>query len=341
MIPVRPIDENIVNIIALENGFRADVFCVFCPTADCEMDTKKYAVQYDKYGNWNLSNLNKHLKRHTKDTKDNVPSLEDNAKKLHLHGAPSQQRELSDDNSLSSALNEADILKMPIVHGDEDEQCESNDTSIKHAGTMHSLYQQFAAQNLELTKATMANSETKKFIVVNIDERFVNICINNILKNGNCLYASLAHQLYYVKIGSKEHIEMTAKLRKDVVNQILANFDDYKRAIELSFSDDDAGKEYISTDLSKNGEWGGSGTFLAVKNMFEVNVLVFKERGPAYFALGFNPSYKRTVFLAYRFVSIDNPTYNHYESVCGISEELLYKFAQHFGSNIDKEFNLE
>lgn len=64
----RPIAKDIVNIIHLDNGFRADVVCVFCPANDTDIDAlmKRYSVQRDKTGAWNFSNLRKHMKHHVK-----------------------------------------------------------------------------------------------------------------------------------------------------------------------------------------------------------------------------------------------------------------------------------
>lgn len=348
--PLQPIDEKIVRVVTLENGFRADVLCVFCPVNDFGIETKRIAVQYDKHGNWNLSNLSKHLKRHATNKKHiDESSLDDIPNNLRQGNSPQNSSDLQNDlpkhNSLTELdlLNESQIMSMPI-------SCEDNKhdlSSIKQhpPNTMQSLYQQFTAQNLKLIRATMTNNETKKFVPVIIDNRTVNLNTLDIKKNGDCMFGSLAHQLYYMKTNSKEHNDLTAKLRKDVVQHILADFDRYKRAIEIDFRDSDgdaAQREYISTDLSKNGEWGGSESLLAVANMFEVNILVFRENGPFSFSFGFNRNFDRTVFLAYRIGGIDEngaPKYNHYESVCAIDEELLYKCAQTIGSKMDQQFD--
>lgn len=351
--PLQPIDEKIVNIVTLENGFRADVLCVFCPINDFGIETKKFAVQYDKNGNWNLSNLSKHLKRHITNKKHtDEPSLNDIPNELRQESTPQNssdpQNEVPKCDSLTKLdlLNESQIMSMPI-YCEENEPNKSNLSSIKQhqSNTMQLLYQQFAAQNLKLIRATMTNNETKKFVAVIIDGRTVNLNTLDIKTDGNCMFGSLAHQQYCVKTNSKEHNDLTAKLRKDVVQHILTDFDQYKRAIEIDFRDsnkDDAGKEYISTDLSKNGEWGGSETLLAVSNMFKVNILVFREHGPFCCAFGFNRNFDRTVFLAYRICGVDEngaPKYNHYESVCAIDEELLYKCAQYLGSKMDQQFD--
>lgn len=346
--PLQAIDEKVINIVSLENGFRADVQCVCCPTDGYGIETKTHAVQYDKSGGWNFSNFGKHLKRHITSQKDNgASSLHENQldlkSELQTQASHLKQEPAKRNSSIhSDQLNVSEILSLPITMDDE-----LDEPPIKHTSSMRLLYKQFTAQNLELMRATMTNAETKKFVAVNIGGRLVNLNTLDIYKDGNCVFASLIHQLHFVKTKSKEHIDLIAKLRQDVVSQILNDFDAYKRAIEIDFGGldaDVAGKEYISTDLSKNGEWGGSETLLAVTKMFKVNILVFKERGAYSFSFGFNPNYHRCLFLAYRIGGTDEngePKYNHYESVCAIDEEHLYKCAQEIGSKMDREFDCE
>lgn len=196
---LHPIDEKIINIVTLENGFRADVQCVFCPVNDFGIETKKYAVQYDKSGHWNLSNLNKHLKRHvTNKNHNDASSLVDIPNKLHPHSTPqySINHDLPKVNSPInlSELDASQIMSMPIYfRGDEQDESNLTSTTPHPSNTMHSLYQQFTAQNLKLIRATMTNHETKKFVAVNIDGRTVNLSTLDIKMNGNCLFGSLAH----------------------------------------------------------------------------------------------------------------------------------------------------
>lgn len=350
--PLQPIDEKVIKIISLENGLRADVVCVCCPANDYGIEAKKHAVQYDKTGNWIFSNISKHLKRHvTNQIQNGASSLNENGLELNNQSVIQSvsPQKVSHSKQEQAKFNSAihlnhQIMAMPI-HCVGDDQNESSTSSIKHTGSVQLLYQQFTAQNLALIKATMINAESKKFVSTQIGGRTVNLNTLDISKNGNCMFGSLAHQLHLVKTNSKEHTDLTAKLRSDVVNHILQDIDRYKRAIEIDFSGldvDAAAKEYISTDLSKNGEWGGSESLLAVINMFKVNILVFQERGSFSFSIGFNPNFHRCVFLAYRICGTDEngePKYNHYESVCEIDEEHLYQCAQYLGSKMDKEFD--
>lgn len=74
--------------------------------------------------------------------------------------------------------------------------------------------------------------------------------------------------------------------------------------------------------------WGGSESLLAISEMLSVNVIIFNERGSYYFPNGFDSQYNKFIFLAYRLSKSqdeNNINYNHYDSVCEIDQELLYK----------------
>lgn len=190
------------------------------------------------------------------------------------------------------------------------------------------FYDTFSTQNLKLIEATLANFEMKKYMKVQVDKRCHNVNIINIKQDGNCMFGAVAHQLNYVKNNSEEHKSLTVRLREDVVNHIEKNLNWYRHAIKGRVECDDATDEVCSVflqELSQDGFWGDSETLMAVSKMFGVNILVFSENGSFYFATGFNPDYKRTLFMAYR-IGI-HKICNHYDTVCEIDEELLYKCA--------------
>lgn len=91
----------------------------------------------------------------------------------------------------------------------------------------------------------------------------------------------------------------TKPLSKNVVGEINEHFETYKQAIKSQFisdnkqSSDEAIKDFISSELSQEGFWGGSETILAVSNMYRANIVVFLEGNEVYFATGFNPEYER------------------------------------------------
>lgn len=169
-----------------------------------------------------------------------------------------------------------------------------------------------------------------------------------IRKDGNCLFGSLVHQLFFNKINSNRHNEFTLKLRADVVEYIQKNVHDFTNAIwnRTDYKGEKTVEgclEFVSNDLSISGFWGGSETFIAVSKIYEVNILVFHEKGPFYFATGFSSENKRSLLLAYREGGINRNNeriYNHYDTMCGLNEELLYKCATELAEKMNRKVDL-
>lgn len=71
----------------------------------------------------------------------------------------------------------------------------------------------------------------------------VRIC--EVRKDGNCLFSSIAHQLFNVKLDSLEHVNLTTKLREETVSHIKQNI--------LTFTHEIKGRIY-----EESGEFHGS-----------------------------------------------------------------------------------
>lgn len=211
--------------------------------------------------------------------------------------------------------------------------------------TTDKLYRQFSAQNELLLAATLRNDEHKKFMPLEIDKRCMNINTVDIDGDGNCFFSAVIHQLQCVKINSDYHKTQTVELRKQAVTHIKNHFNNYKQALKLRLNCkteevEELGRKFVAEKLSKNGFWADTESFIAVANIFKVNILVFEEKGPFYFAPCYNSDYNRTIFLAYRrFGTKGNEKKelkcNHYDSVCGIDENLLNKCVTDLSTKID------
>lgn len=352
--PLQPIRKELVNIVDYGSGFRADVVCVFCESKnENESLNKKYAIQIDKNGCYNFSNLRKHVKRHISNVQKNIGLQAQNSLTELVKVEPAttdvSQPEnkqlfdsiLTEDNATGNNLDDIDIMSMPLVLVNDNNQSVSFDDN---ESKMALMYKQFSAQNLLLIKSTLDNSENKKYMALKIDDRLMNVNILTIQQDGNCMFSALVHQLQLVKIDSDQHKALTAKLRKDVVSYIELHYEEFQRTLKdrLNNATEDAGKEFVSIDLVKAGEWGGTETLMAVSRIYKVNILVFMEMKSFYFGCKFNEKYNRTIFLAYRpLKKKGNIKYDHYDSVCGINEDLLYKCAKVRAENLVEYIDLE
>lgn len=339
----QPISDDIIQIVDLGSSIRGDVICVLCPSS-----SKTHAIQYDKSGKWNLANFRKHLKIHMKKEKENKHNgeTEQKGKVIEMFQSNSniktEQSNLLEPMETPIAIGASAIIDMPIhledfgIHFDEE--------SVKQQSITRLLYAQFSNQNLRLIQATLVNIETKKFMVIKVDgDRCMNVNIVNIKADGNCMFGAAIHQLEYVKVNSLEHIKRTIELRKQVVSHIEDHFETYKHVIQLRIKCEDdkideLGKNFLANNLSVNGFWGDSESLMAIANIFSVNIFVFRENGPFYFGTGFSPKKSRTIFLAYRCFGKEGNEliYNHYESVCEIDPDLLFKCASDLGTKMDK-----
>lgn len=158
--------------------------------------------------------------------------------------------------------------------------------------------------------------------------------------DGNCLFASIVHQIYHYPTDSREHKVATKQLRADVVAHILLpeNFDaflftlkdrvyDIKTKHEIIDMNTEC-KNYVQNILSKNGVWGGHETIIAASRIYRKNIVTFDESGSYYTANNKNSMYDGTIALAYRIGHYDNtgkPIRNHYNSVSDIDSGNLYK----------------
>lgn len=186
------------------------------------------------------------------------------------------------------------------------------------------LFDKFAAQNLNVMETVMLSGETTKVMVFKRSNLCDTVKVVPIAQDGNCLFRAAAHQLYRIETGSKDHDKLTADLRSKVVKHMLENLPRFERVIRLRLEDEnhcavDAGacEKFISDYIAKPGNWDGSESMMAIGELYSANIVIFKENELYYFATGFNETYDQVLFLAYR-------NRNHYDSVCEISENVLY-----------------
>lgn len=336
---VRPIHQNIIKIVPLSSGYRADVICVFCEINDVRNDAlnKVISIQCSvknasKYY-WNLTNFKNHLKLHEIKSKKLSNAVKETVLKNENEGdasfsnATNLFKKADDVNRStidfdSSKMISAQISAIKIVD-DSDQQMKfsaNNHTTSERImpkvsvdiESMNELYNQFSNQNLFLIEAVLSNGECKKHMDFKVRSRNMMVDIVPIAGDGDCLFASLAFQLERMKIGSIMHRTFTSDLRQKVVQHISNNYDKYKQAIKgtiyeraaMNFGKveniDIESEEFIKTDLVQKGCWAGTESTMAVSEIFRVNIVVIKENQQPYFSVKFNPEYKRTLFIAYR-----------------------------------------
>lgn len=170
----------------------------------------------------------------------------------------------------------------------------------------------------------------------------VTVTVAKINPNGNCLLASIVHQIHRMPIDSEAHKAATAQLRRDIVAHILNNFESYSMVlqgavldkeekegvVEIGVGLEQRALNFLLNTLSKDGEWGGQECIIAASRIFEVNIITFDEAGKYY--LNNTNIYDRTIAIAYRVAGERNGQIirNHYDSVCKISAKDIIEVAR-------------
>lgn len=139
-------------------------------------------------------------------------------------------------------------------------------------------------------------------------------------RESHCVFTSLCHQLFH-----KLTVGMVPKLRKDVVLHITQNIERYepmiqKRIGEMKIAPRKKSKItpriYLEKYLSKPTTFAGTETFLAVKELYNVNIVTLDDEGSLVAPACFNRTIDRTLLIC----SIDE---FYHKSVVYISTDMI------------------
>lgn len=293
---IQRIKPNIVSVKIVEDLVVAEVFCAVCQNDDTKRGKMKGKRVYYKGGEgsrfWVLSNFGQHLK--------------------NVH-----------------KLTSRSIEELALAHNFSVEY-ESVDTHTHTTIGSNDMYNQITTQIRTIVEATLSNNDaTEQMFYELIANAPQPLKIATIVGNGDCLFSSMAHQLFSPKINSTEHINATKNLRKCVVEYISQHYESFKFELQgrvyeeinaESITDlDKERRDILEKYLPLDGYWGGTESLKAIQQMHHVNILIFREHGLCYFFNNFNEEYTRTLILAFRISNPNSNNYDHYDSVCDIS----------------------
>lgn len=350
-------NDNIVDVDA--SGTYGIVTCILCPNDIDEKERKKrvyYSRSKHRSHYWVISNYTKHLKRKHSST------LKTEKKNAIME---SQFELVGDDNLLDDARTTQDVVSLNEIdpmNANNDAVSESMEgeyadysveivdviiqqpTTVSSDNTDSWAYIQIAEQIQQMVAEQLINSEKTEHMEFKLKDQIARLI--HVIKapdDGNCLFTSLAHQLWPVAITSEDSKKNARRLRATVVEHILnaTDFTAYQMIIEERLSelsdlvDDDASLEtkckmWVRHILSRQRKWGGLETIKAVSCMHRVNVLVFNECGTAYVIKGSNETHNRTILIAYRLGQNlqHGYVYNHYDSVCDMESNSIYATSE-------------
>lgn len=260
---------------------------------------------------------------------------------LHINVDVNNDNALLYDDSTNNNNNNMSIISLDIAPidniGDDDLQTEYEDL----------IASQLTVQNVIMMNTVHQSNEKPDKILCkfgkNVRQQSIKVC--DIPANGDCLFSAISHQLYSTKINSLEHQKDTKDLRSVVVEHIEMNLEPYlhnikNRVLESGQKLDDQLQEeqcleFVKNQLGKSGTFGGTESINAISKVKEVNIVIFNEKGICYFGSEFNPTFKRTIMIAFRGSSDcqKNEDRNHFGSVAELNTNLISDVSQHLIDN--------
>lgn len=350
------LSESMVEIKNNGNRITALVQCVFCHLVDKK--NKRITIQFDvvqKSNNayWNFSNLKKHLKLHSVGT-SKLEEVEEDGMFSQIKSdphdesllkfiepiEPQQENGVYDESVINQILiEESSIIEVHDGSSLLDKSYTSDDVfeSEEFSPLELAIYDQISQQNLKMTRSICTYSEKKKKMLFSLNGDNKTLRVINIPADGNCLFGSVAHQLNEHKVNSTEHKSATVQLREITVEYIRTNLKDFAFDIRGRIMEDRESRgeeksskitdreceDYVKNCLVLRSCFGGAESLKAISKMFNVNILVFEEKGIFYLPLGFNTNYNRTISIAYRLAVKSISRRNHYDSVAEVQSDIL------------------
>lgn len=374
-------NENGVTVACVNGKYNGRIECLLCERHELVVNYKLNG----RSGSWLFSNLFKHVKKHhaalyrsssAKIKTKRSASPSDDVKQINKHENPDENQHDSYENDSHSLITNTrlqNIIRMnnsllemkieplisPITNKHEAETNEDLDD------LEDTVYLQCSTQIIKMKNACISNNEKDVNFLSRINfaeqssmKEVQSLQFCQVKGDGNCLYASIAHQLFQMKINSIQHSEFTQKLRMEVVRYIsvnLPNFIHYLkgRVYEMndhcaesknsgklrSHNEREIHKEEIALrcksfvgKLLAGGTWGGTESIKAISEIYEVNILIINEDGSCNMVGSFKVEFNRTIMITYR-------SGNHYDSVSVMDDKTILHFARSLVAEQRKQVN--
>lgn len=301
-------DASTVELDSSENKINAEISCVLC------QPFKKIRVYFhigDQYQHWVLSNLSKHLSSKHKSMQINKCDVDD---------SKIIKKRCSNAILEESVANEKDL--------GNDDSSNSNAQSCNENALDGKIYKQLCDQNMKMINNCLERKEREEIVPFNTSESVTGtVRVVEMEKDGNCLFSAFAHQLYSVKANSTEHVKQSQDLRRRAVDFIKKNITDFQHDIIGRTNKQDNISLFL-TLLQTDGFWGGLESLRALSIIFDVNIIIFNEKGDFYSAFQLKSTFTRLIMLSYRCADpksqATSSERNHYDSITRIEQENIF-----------------
>lgn len=334
-IELESINESIVTIHKNDTHIYGEVYCVLCQNMPENKDAQPKRVSYSSNKNskfWVTSNFVTHLKKYHKLS---APTIAPKKSSKSV-----QARKKSEPSTSDLTVSQEDIENASVIIV-ESQQSQENDEQFAD-----NWYDQISRQITFMSKTVLENGDNQTNVHVKLNETdVITIQVVRSHPDGNCLFRSLAHQLYGHGKNTEQLNKECTKLRANVVEYIQQNAKSFdheikgrvyenidNRNIVRSQPDekiDIAGEcsFFINRLLSRDKYWGGAETLRAVSEIYSVNIIVFYEEEKYQVV---SKIFDKTISVAFRLrTSTKNSVVrNHYDSVTDIDATDIYNLTQ-------------
>lgn len=329
LVDLENVNESIVTIHRNGTQIYGEVYCVLCQSVPETKDTQPKRVSYSSTKNskfWVTSNFVTHLKRYHKLS---APSTAPKKTSKSVNGK--KKSELSTTDFM---VSQDDIQNASVII------IETQQPNGEHYAD--DWYQQISRQITLMSQSVLANGDNQTNVNVKLnDTDAIKIKVVRSPSDGNCLFRSLAHQLYAHGMNTEQLNKECTDLRATVVEHIRQNAKSFEHEIKgrvydnidnrcQSTADIDIVAEcsfFTSGLLSRDKYWGGAETLKAVSEIYGVNIIVFYEE-EKYQVVSKN--FDKTICVAFRLRASSKSSVirNHYDSVTDIDANDIYTLTQ-------------
>lgn len=355
-------DASFISIVRENNKTAGNIICVVCHIEGKDPECAKPKHVYSRGKSWVISNFIKHFTRAHSDLATNNQSIDNGNIQVNggnkIYGEDAEyEKNVADDIEDYVYVEQIDPLSHELNYSTE---------SLQHfiANELSEMEKKFndqiSSQLIKVWNTVMLNGESQDQQVQCKCENGLTVSLDvvNIQKDGDCLFGSLAHQIYGYNLNSSAHKSATKNLRTDAVNYIKQNYEEFEQYLQghimemeecqsgeafgLNDIDDmDAKcKHLLNNCLVNSGFWASGESLKAVAHIRDVNIIVLYENGPMYCVHRFGKISDRTVVIAFRSPHDETLCRNHYDSVCNISGPEIYKIAKFVSTVLQQDSNL-
>lgn len=339
-------DASFISVDARENNIvSGGVKCIMCNAENEQQQKIKPITVYcrNKSGHlsWVISNFITHLKR------------------THALVESHKEKKLCQSNDERySGLNETENISISSELMNMDFESEPNGMGSDEK----KLNDEISKQLIKMWNVATLHGEKIKYGLTCIDSNTepVSFDVVEIPANGDCMLSTAAHQLFGKDLSSREHELATESLRSDIVKYINDHYDDFQFDVrghvyelkEIADKDPDrdqyniraiddieeACKYFINQCLVKPGCWCGAESLKAIHFLHNVDIILLNENDIISYQNGSNVQIRRTIILAYR-VSADPTVRNHYDSVCNMTPDAIYRTSKKIAAKLNQSNN--